>query len=96
MASIRIGQPVRKDVLVAPASLDSSAQRYRDRPARDPLTAREREVIQDWMARRFLQLHVKDVGRRRTDLPMPAVVKSASQAQRLALQTYASVTARRR
>ena len=48
------------------------------------LTPRERELIQDWMARRYLQLHQKQVGRRRTDLPMPASVRSSGQIQRLA------------
>jgi hypothetical protein len=46
------------------------------------LTPREREVVQDWMARRYLQLHDKRVGRRRTDLPLPASVKSSSQVDR--------------
>jgi hypothetical protein len=48
------------------------------------LTPREREVIQDWMARRYLQLHEKRVGRRCADLPMPASVKSPSQIERFA------------
>jgi hypothetical protein len=46
------------------------------------LTPADREAIQDWMARRYLQLHEKGIGRRRTDLPMPASVRSASQAER--------------
>jgi hypothetical protein len=45
---------------------------------------KDREVIQDWMVRRYLQLHEKRVGRRRTDLPMPARVKTASQIERFA------------
>ena len=48
------------------------------------LTSKDREVIQDWMARRYLQLHEKRGGRRRTNLPMPARVTSASQIERLA------------
>jgi hypothetical protein len=47
------------------------------------LTGRERELIQDWMAKRYLQLHDKRIGRRRTDLPMPATVRSSNQAERL-------------
>jgi hypothetical protein len=46
------------------------------------LTPDEREIVQDWMARRYLQLHDKQAGRRRTDLPMPATVKSPSQIER--------------
>ena len=48
------------------------------------LTPKDREVVQDWMARRYLQLHEKKPGRRRTDLPIPATVKSASQMERFA------------
>ena len=48
------------------------------------LTPQEREAVQDWMAKRYLQLHDKQVGRRRTDLPMPASVKSSSQVERFA------------
>ena len=48
------------------------------------LTPKEREAVQDWMAKRYLQLHDKHVGRRRTDLPMPASVKSSSQVERFA------------
>ena len=48
------------------------------------LTPEEREAVQDWMAKRYLQLHEKQVGRRRTDLPMPASVKSSSQGERFA------------
>jgi hypothetical protein len=36
------------------------------------------------MAKRYLQLHDRHVGRRRTDLPMPASVKSSSQIERFA------------
>ena len=46
------------------------------------LTPKDREVIQDWMAKRYLQVHEKRIGRRRGDLPMPASVRSASQAER--------------
>jgi hypothetical protein len=55
-----------------------------DRATPPNLTPRERELIQDWMARRYLQLHQKQAGRRSTDLPMPASVRSSSQIQRLA------------
>ena len=48
------------------------------------LTPQERKAVQDWMAKRYLQLHDKQVGRRRTDLPMPASVKSSSQVERFA------------
>jgi hypothetical protein len=48
------------------------------------LTPKDREIVQDWMARRYLQLHEKRIGRRHGDLPMPASVRSASQAERLA------------
>jgi hypothetical protein len=48
------------------------------------LTPREREMIQDWMARRYLQLHQKQVGRRSADLPLPASVRYSGQMQRLA------------
>jgi hypothetical protein len=48
------------------------------------LTPKEREAVQDWMAKRYLQLHDKRVGRRRTDLPMPASVRSSSQIERFA------------
>lgn len=86
---------VREDPRVAQGTLDSDAQRCRDRRAGDSLTALDREAIQDWMARRYLQLHTKEVGRRRTDLPMPAVVKSPGQARRLMLQTHPSWKLRR-
>ena len=46
------------------------------------LTPKEREAVQDWMARRYLQLHEERVGRRHTDLPMPPNVKSSSQVDR--------------
>jgi hypothetical protein len=52
-----------------------------DRATPPNLTPRERELIQDWMARRYLQLHQKQDGRRITDLPMPASVRSSSQIQ---------------
>jgi hypothetical protein len=48
------------------------------------LTPKDREAVQDWMARRYLQVHERRVGRRRTDLPMPATVKSPSQIERFA------------
>ena len=47
------------------------------------LTPKEREDVQAWMARRYLQLHEERVGRRHTDLPMPPSVKSSSQVDRL-------------
>lgn len=34
------------------------------------VTEHEREVVQDWIARRYLQVHVKIRGRRYTDLPL--------------------------
>ena len=51
------------------------------------LTPRDREMIQDWMARRYLQLHEKRFGRRRTDSPMPDSVRSTSRAERFAKYT---------
>jgi hypothetical protein len=55
-----------------------------EKPRDANLTSRDRELIQNWTARRYLQLHEKRVGRRRGDLPMPASVKSPSQVERLA------------
>jgi hypothetical protein len=64
---------VRQGVVVSPVSLGHAK-----------LTPEEREAIQDWMVKRYLQLHDRHVGRRRTDLPMPASVKSSSQIERFA------------
>jgi hypothetical protein len=64
---------VRRDVVGPPVSLRHAT-----------LTPEEREAVQDWMAKRYLQLHDRHVGRRRTDLPMPASVKSSSQIERFA------------
>jgi hypothetical protein len=48
------------------------------------LMPKDREAIQDWMAKRYLQLHEKRVGRRRSDLPTPVSVKPASRIERFA------------
>jgi hypothetical protein len=71
-AAMAAGEPRRPADPTTPAHASSH----------NDLAPDDREIVQDWMARRYLQLHDKQAGRRRTDLPMPATVKSPSQIER--------------
>jgi len=50
-------------------------------PRIEDLTPYERNQVQEVLVRRYVQLHVRRPGRRRGDLPLPAVARHLSESQ---------------